>query len=51
MNNKVAMNTYLLTTDSKKKIKNKKPAEQKHNHRNRECFDGCQMRGGLGGWV
>ena len=45
MNNKMAVNTYLSTTDSKKN-KIIKPAEQ--NYRCRECFNGCQMGGGWG---
>ena len=34
-------------------LKNKisKEAEHKQNHRYRECFDGCEMGGVLGGWV
>ena len=48
MNNKMAMNTYLSTTESKKK---KRQAEQKQNHRHREHFDGCHMGGRLERWV
>ena len=40
MNNKMAINTYLSTIDSKKQTK---------NHGYRESFNGCQMRGGCGG--
>ena len=42
MNNKMAINTYLLTFDSKKK-------KAKQNLRHREHFDGYQMGGKLGG--
>ena len=51
MNNKIAINTYLSTIESKKQNKINKQAEQKQNHRYRECFDGCQRGGVLGGWV
>ena len=37
----MAINVYLLTIESEKN----KQAEQKQNHRYRECFDGCQMGG------
>ena len=46
MNNKMAINTYLSTITSKQT----KQAEQKQNHRYRECFDGCQMGGGPDNW-
>ena len=48
----MAINTYLSIIESKKtKIKQNKEAAQKQNHRHRECFNGCQMRGELWGWV
>ena len=40
MNNKMAINTYLSTIESKKQ---NKLAGQKQKHRYRECFDSCQM--------
>ena len=43
MNNKVAINTYLSTIESKKVSEQ---AEQKQTHRYKEYFDGCQMGGG-----
>ena len=46
MNSKMAKHTYLSTIESKKQ--NKETRRQKHNHRYRECFDGCQT-GGVGG--
>ena len=46
MNNKMALNTYPSTIESKKI---NKPAEQKQSHGYREHFDGCQMGGDLGG--
>ena len=49
--NKMAINTYLPTIESKNKVNKIKKQEQKQNHRYRECFDGCQMGGGPGGWV
>ena len=45
MNNKIALNTYLSTIDSKKQSKQ---AEQNRNLGYRECFDGCQVGGGRG---
>ena len=45
MNDKMAINTY------PSKIESKKQAEQKQNHRYRECFDSGQMAWGLGRWV
>ena len=47
MNNKMAINTYLSTITSQQT----KQAEQKQNHRYRECFDSGQMAWGLGRWV
>ena len=44
MNNKMAINTYLSTIESKKLSKQ----EQRQNHGYRERFDSCQM-GGDGG--
>ena len=38
----MAINTYLLTTETKKKNKR---AEQKQNHRYRENFNGSHMGG------
>ena len=49
MNDKMAINIYLSTIESKKQ--NKQQAEQKQNHRCREHFDGCQIRRGSGGWT
>ena len=46
MNNKMAIKTYLSTTESKKQ---NKLAEQKQTHRYRGQFDGYGMGGGLGG--
>ena len=46
MDNTMAMNTYLSTTESKKQIK---PEELRQNHGLREHFDGCQMGGRCGG--
>ena len=43
MNNKMAINIYLSTTESKKQNKQ----EQKQTHRYKQHFDGCQM-GGVG---
>ena len=45
MNNKLAINTYLSTIESKKTNEH---TEQKQTHRNREHFDDWQMRDGLG---
>ena len=45
MDNTMAMNTYLSTTESKKQNKQE---ELRQNHGLREHFDGCQM-GGRGG--
>ena len=45
----MVINTYLSTIESKNKIN--KPAEQKQNHRYRECFDGWQMGRALRGRV
>ena len=42
MNNKMAINTYISTIESKKN----RQAEQKQNPGYREHFDGCQMGGG-----
>ena len=51
MNNKMAINTYVSTIESKKKKPNKlsKQEEKRQNHGYGECFDGCQMGGGVGG--
>ena len=46
MNNKMAINTYLSTNESKNKLGKQ---EQRQNHGYRECFDGCQMGGGCRG--
>ena len=46
--NKMAINTYLSTTESKKISEQ---AEQKQTNRYREHFGGCQIGWGLGGWV
>ena len=46
MNNKMAINTYLSTIESKNKLS--KQEEQRQNHRYREHFDGCQIGGGCG---
>ena len=46
MNNKMAINTYLSTTESKNKLSKQ---EQRQNHGYRVCFDGCQIRRGWGG--
>ena len=42
MNNKMAINTYLSTIESKNKLSKQ---EQRQNHGYREHFDGCQMGG------
>ena len=42
MNNKMAINTYLSTIESKKQ---NKQVEQKQTHRHREHFDGPNGRG------
>ena len=46
--NKMIINIYLSTTESKKNKINKQ-AEQKLTRRYREYFDSCQMGGRLGG--
>ena len=49
MNNKMAINTYLSTIESKKQTE--KTSEQRQNHGYGECFYGCQKGGvceGLG---
>ena len=46
MNNKMAINTYLSTIESKKLSKQE---EQRQNHGYSELFVGCQMGGGCGG--
>ena len=48
MNNKMAINTYLWTTEHKKQ---NKQAVQKQTHRYREHFDDCQMGRGVRGMV
>ena len=45
MKNKMAINMYLSTIESKNKLSGQE--EQKQNHGYRECFDGCQMGGGV----
>ena len=47
MNNKMAINTYLSTIESKKQTKQTR--KQGQNHRCGERFDGWQMGGGFGG--
>ena len=47
MNNIMAINTYLSTTESKNKLSTQE--EQTQNHRYRECFDGCWLGGGCRG--
>ena len=44
MNNKMAINKYLSTIESKNQTKKKE--EQRQNHGYGENFDGCQ----IGGW-
>ena len=46
MNNKMAINTYLSTSESKKLSKQE---EQRENHGYEEHFDGWQREGGCGG--
>ena len=46
MNNKMAINTYPLTTESKKQVSKQ---EQRQNHGYGECFDGFQMMAGCRG--
>ena len=49
MNNKMAINTYLATTESKKQTKQKRRTEtEQWMWRD---FDGCQMEGDVGEWV
>ena len=48
MNNKMAKNKNLSTTESKKQTKQTKRTESRGY---RECCDGCQMGGALGEWV
>ena len=43
----MAINTYRQLNLKKQN----KQAEEKQNHRYRECFDGCQMGEGSGGWM
>ena len=47
MNNKMTINTYLSTTESKNKLS--KQEDQRQNQGYREHFDGCQMGGVCGG--
>ena len=47
MNNKMATNINLSTTESKKQ---NEQAEQKQTHRCTEHFDNCQMGEDLGDW-
>ena len=49
MNNKMAINTYLSTIESKNKLS--KQEEQRQNHGYKECFYGCQMGGIVREWV
>ena len=44
MNNKMAINTYVSTIESKKKIS--KQEEQRQNHGCGKGFDGCQLTKG-----
>ena len=46
MNNKMAINTYLLTIESEKKNLSKQE-KQRQNDGYREHFDGCQMGWGF----
>ena len=43
MNIKVAINSQLSTTESKKQSKQ---VEQEQNHRNEDLLEGCQLGGG-----
>ena len=45
MNEKMAINSYLSTTESKNKLSKQ---EQRQNHGYGERFDGCQMGGRRG---
>ena len=47
MNNKMAINTYLSTIESKNKLS--KEEDQRQNHGYGECFDVCQIGEGFGG--
>ena len=47
MNNKMAINMYLSTNESKNKLC--KQEEQRQNHGYGKHFDGCQIRGRSGG--
>ena len=47
MNNKMAINTYLSTIESKNKLS--KEEDQRQNHGYGECFDDLQMGGVYGG--
>ena len=49
MNNKMTINTYLSTTESKNKLS--KQEKQRQNHGHGEHFEGCQMGVGVGDWV
>ena len=51
MNNKMAINTYLSTIESKNTLS--KEEEHRQNHGYRECYVFMVARGevGLGGWV
>ena len=44
MKNKMAINTYISTIESKKQTN--KQEEQRQNHGYREHFDGCKRGGG-----
>ena len=45
MNNRMAINTYLSTIESKNKLSKH---VQRQNHGSGEHFDGCQVGGGVG---
>ena len=49
MNNKMAINIYLSTIESKKQTEQTR--RQRQNRGYGECFDGCQWEGGEGEWV
>ena len=46
MTNKMVINTYLPTIESKNKLS--KQEEQRQSHGYRTCFDGCPIGGGYG---
>ena len=49
MENKMAINTYISTIESKKQTN--KQEEQRQNHGYRGHFDGCKRGDGTGEWV